>query len=58
MSVLKALIAVMIMQLASTLKGVTSAIATLDTQGMDFLVQVSAEMFYHTFFQSVNYYVH
>ena len=41
MSVLKALIAVMIMQLASTLKGVTSALVTLDTQAMGFLAQVS-----------------
>ena len=58
MNVLKALIAVMIMQLATTVMEVTPALATLDTQAMDFLVQVSADMFYHTFFQSVNYYVH
>ena len=56
MNVLKALIAVMIMQLATTLKGVTPAFATVDTQAMDFLVQVSASMFYHTIdpiFQSI-----
>ena len=58
MNVLKALIAVMITQLATILKEVTPALATLDTQAMDFLVQVSAGMFYHTFFQSVNYYLH
>ena len=58
MNVLKALISAMIMQLVTTLKGVTPALVTLDTQAMDFLVQVSAGMFYHTFFQSVNYYVH
>ena len=58
MNVLKALISAMIMQLVTTLKGATPALATLDTQGMGFLVQVSAGIFYHTFFQSVNYYVH
>ena len=42
MSVLVALIAVMIMQLATTLKEVTPALVTLDTQAMDFLAQVSA----------------
>ena len=42
MSAVKALIAAMLMQLATTLMGVTPALATLDTQGMDFLVQVSA----------------
>ena len=49
MNVLKALIAVMMMQLATILKGVTPAFVTLDTQGMDFLVQVSADMFYYLF---------
>ena len=48
MSVLKALIAVMIMQLATTLKGVTPALATLDTQAMDILVQVRAVMFHRS----------
>ena len=42
MSVLKPLISVMIMQLASTLRGVTPALVTLDTQAMGFLAQVSA----------------
>ena len=42
MSVMKALIAVMIMQLASTLKGVTTALVTLGSQAMGFLAQVSA----------------
>ena len=42
MNVLKALIAVMIMQLATTLKGVTPALVTVDTQAMGFLAQVSA----------------
>ena len=37
MSVLKALIAVMIMQLVTTLKGVTTALATVDTQSVGFL---------------------
>ena len=57
MNALKALVSAMIMQLVTTLKGVTPALATLDTQAMDFLVQVTVDMFYHTFFQSVNYYV-
>lgn len=34
------LIGVMIMQLATTVQEVTPAVATLDTQGMDFLAQV------------------
>ena len=42
MSVLKALISAMIMQLATTLKGVTTALVTLDTQAMGFLAEVSA----------------
>ena len=41
MNVLKALIAVMIMQLATTLKGVIPALVTVDTQAMGFLAQVS-----------------
>ena len=40
MSVLASLILVMLMQLATTLKGVTPALVTLDTQAMDFLAQV------------------
>ena len=40
MNVLKALIAVMTMQLATTLKEVTTALATLDTQAMGFPAQV------------------
>ena len=42
MSALKVLIGVTHMQLATTLKGATPALATLGTQGMDFLAQVSA----------------
>ena len=42
MNVLEALISVMTMQLATTLKGVTPALATLDTQAVDFLVRVSS----------------
>ena len=41
MSVLLVLIGVILRQLATTLKEVTSALATLDTQAMDFLVHVS-----------------
>ena len=41
MSALKALIAVMIMQHATTLKGVTHALVTMDTQAMDFIAWVS-----------------
>ena len=40
MSILAALILVMLMQLATTLKGVTLALVILDTQAMDFLAQV------------------
>ena len=46
MSVLEALIGVIRMLLATTLKGVTPAHVTLDTLAMDFLAQVSA---YYTF---------
>ena len=55
MNVLKVLMAVMMMQLATTLKGVTPALVTLDTQAMGFLVQVSANMFHHNnyLFQSI-----
>ena len=42
MSVLKALITVMIMQFATGLMEVTPALATLGTQAMGFLAQVSA----------------
>ena len=42
MSVLKALIAVILMLVAATLKEVTHALATLDTQAVEFLAQVSA----------------
>ena len=41
MSVLEALIGVIPVQHAATLKGVTPALATLDTQAVDFLAQVS-----------------
>ena len=42
MNVLKALISAMIMQLVTTLKGVTPALATLDTQAMDLFALVSS----------------
>ena len=41
MNVLKGLIAVMTMQLATTLKEVTPALATMDIQAMGFLALVS-----------------
>ena len=41
MNALKTIIGVILMQLATTLKGVTLALARLDTQPMDLLVQVS-----------------
>ena len=41
MNVLVALIGVITMQLARTLKEVTPALATLDTKAMDFLALVS-----------------
>ena len=40
MNVLMALIAVILMQLATTFKGVTTALATLDTQAMGSIAQV------------------
>ena len=42
MSVVEVLIGVIAMQLATTIMGVTPALATLGTQAMDFLAQVSA----------------
>ena len=39
MTVLEALILVMTMQFATTLKGVTPVLATLDSQAVDFLAQ-------------------
>jgi len=45
MSALKGSIAVMIMQLATTLKGITTALVTVDTQAMGFLAQVSASTY-------------
>ena len=45
MNVLQATIAVMMMQHATTLKGVIPALATLDTQAMGFIVHVSSAMF-------------
>ena len=42
MNVLEALMPVMTMQIAPTLKGVTPALATMDIQEMGFLAQVSA----------------
>ena len=41
MNVLKTLMNVIIMLLATTFQGVTNAIATLDTEGMGFVAQVS-----------------
>ena len=41
MNVLKTIIGVIFMQLATTMTGVTLALAGLDTQAMGFLVQVS-----------------
>ena len=49
MNALEALIGVIPMQLATTLKGVTPVLATLDTQGMDFLAQVSTGITKHIF---------
>ena len=45
MSVLLALMAVILMQHATTLKGVTPALATVDTQAMDFHAQVRSSLF-------------
>ena len=45
MNAVEALIAVIPMQLAPTLLGVTPALATLDTQEMDFLVHVSVGIY-------------
>ena len=44
MNVLEVLIGVIPVQLATTLKGVTPALATLDTQAMVFLAQVSTSI--------------
>ena len=44
MNVLKTHIAVITMRLAPTLKGITPALATLDTQAVDFLAQVSPSL--------------
>ena len=49
MSVLATLILVMLMQLATTLKGVTPALVTLDTQAMDFLAQVCKYIYFEFF---------
>ena len=45
MNVLKTHIAVITMRLAPTFKGITPALATLDTQAVDFLAQVSPSLF-------------
>ena len=45
MNVLEALIGVIAMQPVTTLVGVTPALATLDTQEMDFLAHVSAAIY-------------
>ena len=44
MNVLEILIGVMLMQIATTLKEVTPALATVDTQAMDFLATVSSSI--------------
>ena len=48
MNVLVALIGVITMQLATTLKEVTPALATLDTKAMDFLALVSSSILFST----------
>ena len=45
MNVLKALITVILLQLAMTFKGAIVALANLDTREMDFLAQVSTCVF-------------
>ena len=45
MNVLEALICVILMQLAITLKGATPASVTLDTQALGFIVWVSAGIY-------------
>ena len=45
MNVLVALIHVIATQLVTTLVGVTPALATLDTQAMDFLAHVSTSIY-------------
>ena len=47
MNVLEVLIGVMLMQIATTLKGVIPALATLDTQAMGFLATVSSSISNH-----------
>ena len=47
MNVLEVLIGVMLMQIATTLKGVIPALATVDTQAMDFLATVSSSISNH-----------
>ena len=46
MNVLVALIGVILMQVAATLMEVTPALATVDTQEMDFLAHVSSAICY------------
>ena len=43
MNALEILIAVILVQLVTTLKGVTPALATVDTQAMEFLAHVSLD---------------
>ena len=45
MNVQEALIGVITMQIATTLQGVTTALARLDTQGMGYLATVSSSIF-------------
>ena len=47
MNVLEVQIGVMLMQIATTLKGVTPALATVDTQAMGFLATVSSPISNH-----------
>ena len=46
MNVLEAIIAVMIMQLATTVQEITPALATLDTQAMGLYAPVSSNILY------------
>ena len=57
MSVLVALIAVIPMQHATTLKEVTPALATLGTQAMDFLIQVSATIYNNVMYYTCTYFI-
>ena len=55
MNVLEALIGVILMQLAATLKEVTPALATVDTLEMGSLVQVSTVICNHNIFNFMHH---